>query len=158
MFLVNFDFLSQLFLTLLINDLIRLRHSIWMSCRPNNFNKIIRSVMMIMSLIQIIHASVLPWPCYRMVIMLALIIMASCRILAYYPHYEPLWVINYYLHVCCRPLGDTNIDLALSIVYTQTQTFDFHSFITKEMLYIMCHVLFTFVLSKSKICVTYIAL
>ena len=98
-----------------------------MSSRPNNFNKIIRSVMMIMSLIQIIHASVLPWPCYRMVIMLALIIMASCRILAYYPHYEPLWVINYYLHVCCRPLGDTNIDLALSIVYTQTQTFDFHS-------------------------------
>ena len=96
-----------------------------MSCRPNNFNKIIRSMMMIMSLIQIIHASVLPWPCYRMVIMLALIIMASCRILAYYPHYEPLWVINYYLHVCCRPLGDTNIDLALSIVYTQTQTFTF---------------------------------
>ena len=99
-------------------------------------------VRIIMSLIQIIHASVLPWPCYRMVIMLALITIALCRILAYYPHYEPLWVINYYLHVYCRPLGDTNnnIDLALSIVYAQTQTFDLHSFITKEMLYIMCHV------------------
>lgn len=116
-------------------------------------------VLIIMSLIQITHASVLPWPCYRMVIMLALITIALCRILAYYPHYEPLWVINYYLHVYCRPLGDTNnnIDLALSIVYSHTQTFDFHSFITKEMLYIMCHVMYYLLLYyQTKIYVTYI--
>ena len=122
-----------------------------MSCRPNNFNKIIRSMMMIMSLIQIIHASVLPWPCYRMVIMLALIIMASCRILAYYPHYEPLWVINCYLHVCCRPLGDTNnnIDSTSSIVYApkprQTLGFWLYSFIYKEISIYLCTIQPTFI-------------
>lgn len=90
------------------------------------------------------NTSILLWPCYRMVIMLALITIASCRILAYYPHYEPLWVINCYLHVCCRPLGDTNnnIDSTSSIVYApkprQTLGFWLYSFIYKEISIYLC--------------------
>ena len=99
---------------------------------------VVADIILIMSLIQILQASILLWPCYRMVIMLALITIALCRILAYYPHYEPLWVINRYLHVCCRPLGDTNnnIDSTSSIVSAQNPdtlwAFDFIHSVYKE--------------------------
>ena len=105
----------------------------------------VADIILIMSLIQILQASILLWPCYRMVIMLALITIALCRILAYYPHYEPLWVINRYLHVCCRPLGDTNnnIDSTSSIVYAQNPdtlwAFDFiHSFYKETSICRLC--------------------
>ena len=128
MLLVNFNFLSQLLLTLLINDLIRFRHWIWMSREIGGWTILInlKWILCHFCAYNVIDPKMplAPLTLYRMVIMLALITIASCRIRAYYPHYEPLWVINCYLHVCCRPLGDTNnnIDSTSSIVYAPNQT------------------------------------
>ena len=148
MLLVRFNFLSQLLLTLLINDLIRFRHWIWMSREIGGWTILINLKWIwchfVLIFPWILKCLLLLWPCYRMVIMLALITIASCRIRAYYPHYEPLWVINCYLHVCCRPLGDTNnnIDSTSSIVYAQNQTdFWLYSFITKKHPFVMYYLL-----------------